>query len=69
MTLPTKSVCAVVNRTLGGERREKREERVDESDEKVLGRPLGEGKDGRGEQGFLPSTGECLLLCSDPAGV
>ena len=34
MTLPTKSVSVIVNRTVGAGGRE---ERVDESDEKVLG--------------------------------
>lgn len=53
MTLPTKSACIVVNRIVGGKRREeKRRERVDESDEKVLGGVLG----GTGSEwrGLLP---------------
>ena len=52
MTLPTKSACIVVNRIVGGKRREEKRERVDESDEKLLGGVLG-GREVNG-RGLLP---------------
>jgi hypothetical protein len=43
--LPTKSACIVVNRIVGGKRREEKRERVDESDEKVLAKACWGGRE------------------------
>jgi hypothetical protein len=61
MTLPTKSACIVVNRIVGGKRREEKRERVDESDEKVLGGVLGGGT-GSEWEGFYPGDWRIMSL-------